>query len=72
MTWINIGDDVNDIAYEHWFRGQSLTFDYEGSKTYFRVMRIDKPRRKIWLKEYQPKTADEIAKLWIKARRKNK
>ena len=42
MAWINLSDEMEftDEAYEDFFPGMMMVFDYEGSKTYMKLSLI--------------------------------
>jgi hypothetical protein len=40
--------------------GQVLKFDYEGSETYLRLVRLDRRRGKLWAKEVQLYNPEDV------------
>lgn len=64
MAWINLSDEMEftDEAYEDFFPGMMMVFDYEGSKTYMKVRRIDKKQKKMWVEEAHTYSPAEFEK----------
>lgn len=63
MPWINLADEMEftDRAYEDFYAGQILIFDFEGSKNYLKIMRIKKP--KIWVKQVETYSIEEFEQM---------
>lgn len=64
MGWIDLSEDLTEQAMVDFQVGQILGFDYEGSKTWFRVMR--KRNGKLWVKEittYHPDQVEVVDKV---------
>lgn len=60
MAWINLADEMEftERAYTDFHVGQILVFDFEGSKNYLKIMRINKP--KIWVKQVDTYSIEEF------------
>lgn len=58
MKWINLTDDLTEKGKKELKVGQVMIFDYEGSKTYLKIMR--KRKGKVWAKEIQMYRPEEV------------
>lgn len=61
MAWIDLTPDLTKQAIKDFKAGHVLIFEFEGSKTYFKVMRNYKG--KIWVKETKLYTIEEARKI---------
>lgn len=69
MAWIDLSEDYdfNDNAFRDFKPGMIMRFDYEGSITEMKIMRIDKP--KVWVKEVRTLSLKEFEKEMDKRRK---
>ena len=58
MTWIDLTPELTLKGQEELKTGQILGFDFEGSKTWLRIMR--KAKGKVWAKEIDTYTPDQV------------
>lgn len=67
-SWVDITDILTDKGVEAlkagkdigFTVGQVLVFDYEGSKTNFRITRMDRNKGRMWGKEIQLYHPDDV------------
>lgn len=65
MSWVNLAEGVNVDFLKKLKIGQVLGFmsmqpGEEDKRTYYKIMRIDKPRKKWWAREITLYKPDEI------------
>lgn len=58
MSWIDLTPELTIKGQKELKTGQILGFDFEGSKTWLRIMR--KAKGKIWAKEIDTYTPDQV------------
>jgi hypothetical protein len=56
----DIGDIINDAGYENLKKGQVLTFNFEGTLTDYKIMKIDKEGKHVWVKKTKLYDPSEI------------
>lgn len=63
MSWINLAEGMK-LKPAFWddfgHVGKTITFKLEDDETHFRVMRVDKPRGKLWVKQIEFLTPEQI------------
>ncbi len=58
MKWIDMTPDLTEKGLKELQVGQVMIFEFEGSKTYLKIMR--KHKGKVWAKEIQLYRPDQI------------
>jgi hypothetical protein len=72
MKWLDLASEM-DITDKFWKlkRGQTVGFmDDKGKMTRFKVMRIDRPREKFWVKEVKLWRPSEFSLFWEEERKR--
>lgn len=63
MAWIDLSQEMEftDHAYKEFHPGKLLIFNFEGSKTYMKIKRID--GKKVWVTEVKTYSEEEFEKM---------
>lgn len=61
MTWVNLAEGVNLDYLRQRNIGEILGFDYEGSRAYYKIKRIDKKRDRYWAESVTLYRPEEVS-----------